>query len=519
MHHRRSARVALPLLAAAPTFLLAASAYAFPCHVGAVSDPSTAAQKLRNCVDQVNAGTKTSILFDAPQAYLLTKPLLLERDITIYGKEQLLMPDPAFTGDALIYVGSPCPSGGCPPAFTANLKGLRFHGNGVQDVRALRVLGHDAYLDNVRIDNFDFTGDGGGVYSDPGSYVQFTDSTLASCSATRGGAIFGAGGKIVLDNTEVLNNDAANGGGVALDGSIQFTVFNSLLQGNAASADGGAVYMVTSTPSITMSDSVLSLNEAQDDGGGVYGGGAFERCRFEGNIAFDWGGGARLGPHSVIRDSTFDGNEAYRGGGVSIAADGNHDMFILQSTFANNTAEARTGSRTRPAGGGIYVGIAATGLTGRTRVTNSTLSGNSSNTTGVVSYAGGIAIFGSKATLDHVTLSGNEAILGGSVYSTSSAATHLELRSSIVAGTNSAPACNLTGTTVEDTSLDNDGSCGVTYSNVDPQLDVLADNGGVTETHLPASSVVLGAGTCYSTIDQRGDARPATNCDLGSVHQ
>jgi hypothetical protein len=51
-----------------------------------------------------------------------------------------------------------------------------------------------------------------------------------------------------------------------------------------------------------------------------------------------------------------------------------------------------------------------------------------------------------------------------------------------------------------------------------PELANPANNGGPTETMLPAStSPLIGAGTNCESTDQRGDARNASKCTIGAV--
>ncbi len=52
----------------------------------------------------------------------------------------------------------------------------------------------------------------------------------------------------------------------------------------------------------------------------------------------------------------------------------------------------------------------------------------------------------------------------------------------------------------------------------DPEFGTLADNGGPTETVMPAAdSVVIGAGQDCPTVDQRGQPRPTNDCAAGAV--
>ncbi len=57
---------------------------------------------------------------------------------------------------------------------------------------------------------------------------------------------------------------------------------------------------------------------------------------------------------------------------------------------------------------------------------------------------------------------------------------------------------------------------GITFA--DPQLGALAENGGPTQTLLPAAaSPVAGIGMGCPATDQRGQARPASGCTAGAV--
>jgi hypothetical protein len=57
---------------------------------------------------------------------------------------------------------------------------------------------------------------------------------------------------------------------------------------------------------------------------------------------------------------------------------------------------------------------------------------------------------------------------------------------------------------------------GITLS--DPQLGALGDHGGPTPTLLPATgSPALGKGQSCPATDQRGQARPSSNCTAGAV--
>ena len=95
----------------------------------------------------------------------------------------------------------------------------------------------------------------------------------------------------------------------------------------------------------------------------------------------------------------------------------------------------------------------------------------------------------------------------------------------------SASNCSFSGAVMPGslTSLASDGSCLFAatggFDSADPELDLLADNGGATLTHLPSvtSLAVDNASLAFCpTEDQRGTLRPdgaggPGDCDIGAV--
>jgi len=507
----------LPLVAipAALTALLAADTAhaASTCTVPAEGDPDEAGQLLRECVEEVNEGFADTIDFAVPQTYELDKPLVLERDVTINGAGQKLSPKLSFSGgDSLIVVGG-------AGSVTADLIGLELSSSGLVHVRGLLVgQGHSAFLDGVDIVGFKLSGDdGAGVYGEPGSTTVITNGVIGSNWADNGGAVYIDDAKVVIDNTTLSSNRGDEGGALATVSKATVTVLDSVFFLNRAFIDGGGVHIGSGAASVNITDTVFNLNEADDDGGGFFGGGDFVRCTFKWNYAHDSGGGGVLGPESYVRDSTFFENEGYRGGGLAILVDGSHDMAVIGTTFQGNHANKHASSQNQPTGGGLYVNRTSGTTPGVVTVTNSTFSANSSLGS-VATYGGGFGVAMVEAKLSHVTFFDNDAVFGGAIQTSSSPSTDLELESSIVAGS-ATDACLINSSFTEDTSLDDDGSCNVTYDSIDPLLAPLADNGGPTKTHVPSASEVLDAATCYAAVDQRGIARPSSNCDIGSVEQ
>lgn len=211
-------------------------------------------------------------------------------------------------------------------------------------------------------------------------------------------------------------------------------------------------------------------------------------------------------------------NTAVTGGGVSAQG---------PTTITNSTIELNTATTAVSGGGGLVVSTA----TATTNLTNVTLSANTAS----AGEGGGLLVNGpATVTLNNVTVTGNGAQANGGIRR---AAGTLTLRNTIVAS-NTPGNCG--GTIVSGGfNLVFPGSgCGLSAGqndqvNVDPKLQLLADNGGQTRTHaLGAGSGAVDRGNpatphdgtngrCAAT-DQRGIARAdgdldgAVRCDIGA---
>ena len=264
----------------------------------------------------------------------------------------------------------------------------------------------------------------------------------------------------------------------------------------------------------------LTLNELIIRGGRTVGSG--------GGIFVHTGGINIASTRLTLVNSTVSGNTATTGGGI----DNEGTLTLVNSTVSFNTV---TGS----GDGGCIRNIA-----GVATLTNSTVSGNtaphsgggiqnfatltltnstvSGNTAGVA--GGGMRNF-ATLTLVNSTVSGNTAPFGGGIYNNGT----LTLKNTIVAN-NSPTDCGGVITSLGH-NIVSDGSCGLAGSgdmnSTDPLLDILAGNGGPTQTHAllsgsPAIDAVPLADCTDAdgnpiTTDQRGVARPqGTACDIGA---
>ncbi len=252
------------------------------------------------------------------------------------------------------------------------------------------------------------------------------------------------------------------------------------------------------------------------------------------NLPGDGGGILAFEAEELILNAvSISGNSAAKnGGGISAPPEGSTApaVTINASTIADNKV---TGGLIEGLGGGIYV-------LGDLAIVNSTVSGNSAESTAGMVQGGGVlaaleptATEPSKVSILNTTIAGNgvgTAGVGGglAIYNpTPGIVTELAVKNTIVAG-NSGPTgpsdCGTVAMIASDHNLSSDASCMFTDSgskqNMDAKLGLLQANGGETDTMaLLTGSPAIDAGTNDGCppVDQRGVARPqGTACDIGA---
>ena len=237
----------------------------------------------------------------------------------------------------------------------------------------------------------------------------------------------------------------------------------------------------------------------------------------------DTGGGIQNAGTLVLDACSVTGNSPdFDGGGIANSG----TLAITNSTISSNTS------------GGDGAGIESSA--GTVNLRNCTISGNFADGDG-----GGLSMSGGTMTLSNVTIASNTADFGdgGGVSRTGGT---LNANNSIIAGNTDtdgeAPDCNGTLVSQGYNIIQKTLLCditGITTGNKtgqNPQLELLQDNGGPTDTRaLPASSVAIDAGnpaapgsggsTCQAT-DQRGQSRPldgngdgSATCDIGAFER
>jgi hypothetical protein len=396
-------------------------------------------------------------------------------------------------------------------------------------------------------------GEGGGIYANGG--LTITNSTLTGDTAptSYGGAIE-AGYNNASVNTisgSTLSNNTARYGG-AVGGGRDLAISDTQLTGNHASgspnAYGGAIQV---GDQLELTGSTVTGNTSSGTAGGInvdpkYGA-TISGATISGNTAAAGGGGMTVRSVGSFDDpvkidqSTISGNHAPDGAGIyETAADG--PVTIQASTLSGNQA-----SGTNSVGGGLLL---EGDVLGPFRLVDSTVSGNSAVTGGGVSLGGSYnepllpSSHGStpgSISLANSTIAANAAgSRGGGVYlgeytagspSTEQSGT-ATISSTIVSGNTAAGSANDLARAATSTDGGFDGSFSLIQTpgsapfisqNQDiigksPELGPLANNGGPTETMLPAgTSPVIDQGHAPDSLtqDQRGEPRTV---DTGIVN-
>jgi len=342
---------------------------------------------------------------------------------------------------------------------------------------------------------------------------------------------------VVLRGLSFSGGNSGNTGGGAV-GVLDFAkarVENCLFAGNSAQASGGALYVYQSQ--LTLLDSVLRENAAADVGGALAVEESHvrvERSVFRANDAAFGGAVGATGVNSrfdLIASRIENNTAANSGGGVALAVP---DVGIVASTFSGNAAEF--------AGGGVYLlGVADAGTL---LVQNSTLSGNTVRHE--AGHGSGLALEHGRLQLRNSTVAYNGAPaatagdgIGGGVYVAEGGHT-LELISTLVAG--NTRASGIASELSRATGIDGppsvlsarrslvqvapaagvlNGSNSDNRFDVDPLLQPLADNGGLTPVHalgVGSPACEHGEDTTSLTSDQRGApfARRYGEVDIGA---
>ena len=319
-----------------------------------------------------------------------------------------------------------------------------------------------------------------------------------------GGGILCSWSLIQADNLTLTNNHTGNGSPGGNNGG--------------AGGEGGGLY--ADTCNLNLNGGLIQGNYTGSGGNGSANGG-------DGGS----GGGLRMINTSTLTNVTVSGNWTGNGGsGATLAGNGGlgggisktGELNLIRCTVSSNhTGNAGSGPNGNGGhGGGIQ------NYSGYTNITNSTISGNSTGT-GFTNGNGG-GIYGSAELVSSTVVYNTTSGQGGGVYG-------VDTWNTIIANNSSALGshdCYVIGFYVYNL-LGNTSGCYIydyfptlNITNKNPQLGLLANNGGTTQTHaLLSNSPAIDSGdpatpgssgyACPVT-DQRGHPRSDLSCDIGA---
>ncbi len=321
-----------------------------------------------------------------------------------------------------------------------------------------------------------------------------------------------SGGLIDVDDDPV----EGSGGGIRNEGDL--TIADSTITGNVAPF-GAAVGNYNGTLRISRSIITGNGDDTTMRGGGIANYANYDPATLEltdttvSNNRADIGGGINNRSYdsvatATISRSTISGNSATSGGGIS-----NRSVFYYSDNVASNlTIRGSTisGNTADSSGGGVH-NQADTDASAVVNITGSTITGG----TAVTGDGGGIvnvASSGASIAIESVIIAGNTA--GG---------TGPDLAADQVVS-----SFSLIQTAAGHSVASGSGG---NIVGQDPLLGPLADNGGITATHLPADNspaIDQGSNPDALTSDQRGSAfartvdnvninNAADGTDMGSV--
>lgn len=303
------------------------------------------------------------------------------------------------------------------------MKGMNITGNMAEYGGGIRAESSSVKLTNCKFKKNKAAKNGGALYIDANSTAELTDCDIMNNDANDGGGIANFG-KLTVNNCEVKGN-TARGGGAGIWSNGDATITKTEIKQNTNAINGGGV---TNHKKMTLTECKISSNKVSNNGGGVYidaGGNqtVIDNCEITNNIS-NSGAGIHLhkGDLTVKRTPLSNNNAGEAGGALWANAGTTVDFSDAEMT--NNTCKTNGGclnshgklSLTRctidgcsadNAGGGIYMDSNDT-LTmqaseiincmsvsggagihfhsgslilqgGKTRITDSTTGGNSSN--------------------------------------------------------------------------------------------------------------------------------------------
>ncbi|MGA3170095.1 MAG: choice-of-anchor Q domain-containing protein [Chthoniobacteraceae bacterium] len=314
-----------------------------------------------------------------------------------------------------------------------------------------------------------------------------------------GGGVYNGGAEMFISSS-ILSNNQARGGSGGAAGSGKGTQ-----RGSGGSSIAGGVSTRGPSASLTIARSIISGNHA------IAGGGSSKGTA--------WGGGVYSGPYLNVSQTTISNNSAVNGGGMYVYGSPSPTNAIISGvTISGNKAAT---------GAGLQFGFFATAT-----VENCTIANNSAQTAGagIEDQGGTLSIYNDTVAGNSVSSSKGEG--GGldvnnfldtvNIVSTIIANNHAHNGADLFSGDSSFVTASydlIRSTPISGSITDN----GNNLYNENPHLGLLAYNGGLTRTMLPAADspvINMGSNPNNLTTDQRGDPRVSGGgIDIGAVQR
>ena len=250
-------------------------------------------------------------------------------------------------------------------------------------------------IDNVNLNNNTATAYGGALYGEIITNMTVTNSNITYNSARiNAGAIMGFG-NLIIENSTLTHNNAADGG--AICGSTNITISHTNLTHNKATRYGGSIYG-NIVSNINIKHSNLTDNKA-NYGGSIYGHKnsniTLENSEFTHNTAIS--GGAIYGSQGMLRvtntNLTYNNASTYGG---AIYSNSTYKLVIINSSLNNSIASE---------GGAVYYNGTLM------HIINSTLDNNVANMVG-----GAIKTTNATSLFSNVNFTNNTGKSGGAIY-------------------------------------------------------------------------------------------------------
>ena len=404
------------------------------------------------------------------------------------------------------------------------------------------------------------TQSGGAIRVESSGSVTLRDLTLQNNQTqgarASGGAIFLGGGQTTLENLVLLGNRVngtfSQGGGIAIDGGVT-SIQNTRVSTNTAAGQfgGGGGIRIEGGATVVIEDSTLDgnfTNATSSPGAGIHSEGSgvvIRRSQLTNNRTLQTnssgGGIAMTGGTLAIDATTIRENQTTNLGSVGGGIFVDSAVLNLEGSLILGNETASVGGH----GGGIHA------IQTNLSIRNSTFTSNQASAES--SSGGGLFLSGgSQATLVHATVTLNSASTDGGGVAIGDSISQLTLHNSIVAVNTAnvfAPdiSSNLSaiGLDVASSLVGDRRGSGLAESQtpdangnligdltegglIDPLLQPLADNAGLTETHQPqlgspvidAANDVLSVGRGGEVLvaDQRGlpFSRANGTADMGA---